>query len=110
MKQWLDGCNRVLPDGRAGCVLVRGAFAPLDHGAKQGVVLYLDAQGNTHADYVLLREGADISVRGVYDPVADRWPTLPGGTVALALDGAFEIRPTGGNALFIGGSVLMPGN
>jgi hypothetical protein len=35
---------------------------------------------------------------------------LSAAVVAQALDGDFEIRPSGTNALFIGGAVLVPEN
>lgn len=110
MTQWLDGCHRSLPDGRSGCVMVRGDFAPLRDVGPQGIVLYLDEQGQVRANHILFRPGAGLKVRDVYDPVSGLWPTLPGSAIGQVLDGAFDIRPSGGNALIIGGSVLVPGH
>ena len=110
MQQWLEGCRRALPDGRAGCVLIRGRFLPVVDAADQGIVLYLDANGRARANHLLIGSDGGMAVREVFDPVADRWPTLEAETVARALDGGFEIRPSGGNALFIGDAVLVPGN
>ena len=110
LDQWLEGCQRPLPDGRPGCVLVRGAFAPVGAAELQGIVLHLDAAGGARANFLLLREGAPPVVREVYDPVGDTWPVLPAEVVTEALEGGFEIRPSGGNALWIGGAVLEPGN
>lgn len=110
MTQWLDGCQRVLPDGRPGCVMVRGAFAPLIDAGAQGIVLYLDELHQVRANHVLLRPDAGLKVSEVYDPVSGLWPTLPESTIGSVLDGTFDIRPSGGNALFVEGSVLVPGN
>ncbi len=110
MEQWLDGCKRQLPDGRAGCVLVRARFSPKVGAEIQGMVLFLDEQGRARGNYLSLGEGPEIDVREVFDPVAGKWPILPGATVAQVLDGAFEIRPSGGNALFVGDLVLVPGH
>lgn len=110
MEQWLEGCERQLPDGRAGCVLIRGQFTPAAHAAGQGIVLYLTEDGHARANFTMLREGAPIVVREVFDPVADTWPTLAADVVAQALDGRFDIRPSSANALHIDGLVLVPGN
>ena len=110
MTQWLDGCHRPLADGRPGCVMVRGDFAPLSDAETQGIVLFLDELGQVRGNHVMLRPGAGLKVSEVYDPVSGLWPTLPEATIAKVLDGAFDIRPSGGNALFVGGSVLVPGN
>lgn len=106
LDQWLTGCRRRLPDGRAGCVLVQGAFSPSAPAGAQGIVLYLDGDGTARADHVVLHMPGETAVRDVFDPVANSWPILPGEAVAQALDGEFQIRPSGSNALFIGGAVL----
>jgi hypothetical protein len=110
MTQWLDGCHRPLADGRPGCVMVRGDFTPLKGAETQGIVLYLDEKGQARGNHVLLRPGAGLKVVDVYDPVSGLWPILPGAAIAQVLDGAFDIRPSSGNALFVGGSVLVPGH
>lgn len=110
MTDWLNGCQQSLPDGRAGCVLVRGTYSQAFDADTQGIVLFLDSAGQARANFVMLRDGKDIKVKGVFDPVADRWPSLPASVVAQALDGVFEIRPSGTNALFIGDMALVPGN
>jgi hypothetical protein len=110
LDQWLQGCQRGLADGRPGCVLIRGRFLPVAANGLQGMVLYLDADGRARVNYLRLRDGGAPVVRDAYDPVADQWPTLPGNAIAEALDGRFEVRPSGGEALHLGGAVLVPEN
>ncbi len=108
--RWLEACNRTLPDGRPGCVLIRGVFSLDADGRTQAMVLYLDDRGRGRANHLWLREGGDIEVNEVFDPAADRWAVLPADAVAQALDGAFGIRPSGINALHIGDAILVPAN
>lgn len=109
LQRWLEGCRRSLPDGRAGCVLVQGPFTPSADQREQGILLYLDAQGRGRADHLVLRPEGKVTVRDVFDPVANDWPDLPPAAVAQALDGGFRIAPSGSHALFLGGSTLAPG-
>lgn len=110
MTLWLNGCNRTLPDGRPGCVLILGRFTQAGDARVQGMVLYLDGRGQTQADHLLLREGGEIEVGIVFDPVTGPRARLPPEAVAQALDGTFDIRPSGAKALFIGDAVLAPRN
>ncbi len=110
LDQWLEGCRRTLPDGRSGCVFVRGAFSPSAAPDRQGIALYLDEDRQTRANHVWLDESSGRVVRDVFDPVANTWPVLPEAAIAQALDNAIEIKPSGGNALFIGDAVLSPGH
>lgn len=114
MNQWLNGCNQSLPDGRPGCVLIRGQFKSVPGIApgttSEAMVLYLDDQGQARANYVRFLPDGGIVVKEVFDPVAGRWALLPGEALVQALDGGFDIRPSGINALHIGGAVLVPEN
>jgi len=74
------------------------------------LLLYVDADGAAVVNHLLLGEGGRIALREVYDPVADRWPRLPAGAVAQVLDGDYDIRPAGVQALHLGGAVLVPAN
>ncbi len=109
LDRWLAGCRRLLPDGRAGCVLVQGAFSPAATARDQGILLYLDGEAGARADHLILHADGELTVREVFDPVNRRWPTLPAAAVAQALDGAYRIAPSGDRALFLGGEVLAPG-
>ena len=109
LEHWLDACRRRLPDGRAACVLVQGAFSPDVAPGQQGMLLYLDANGNIWANHLVFRSGSDLSVRQAFDPINSVWPTLPEKVIEQALDGTFDIRPSGVNALVIGDTVLAPG-
>lgn len=108
--QWLAGCRRNLPDGRPGCVMVTGPFLPARDSDGQAIVLYLDDAGGVRGNHVLRRRSGELSVRVIYDPVDDTWPTLPADAIARALDGAFRIAPAGTQALWLGDAVLVPGH
>lgn len=110
LRQIAEGCNRQLPDGRPGCALVLGAFAPAQDAPLQGMLFFLDASGETVANHLIVRADGMPVLREVYDPVADVWPRLPAGVVAQVLDGTFDIRPAAGQTLNIGGAVLAPAN
>ena len=103
---WLKGCKQELPDGRAGCVLVQGAFAPAVAAVDQAAVLYIGQDGRVQADHVVWRDGT-VNVSGMFDALTGEWSSLPADILSKALDGAFEIRPSGENALFLGGSALV---
>jgi hypothetical protein len=107
---WLDGCRRTLPDGRAGCVLVLGRFSLANAANPQAMVLFLDDEGRTRASHLVLQPDGDLRVNEVFDPATGRWAVLNGAILAQAIDGAFDIRPSGVNALFIGDAVLVPEN
>ncbi|MEX0280617.1 MAG: hypothetical protein AB3N13_05430 [Arenibacterium sp.] len=110
LTRWLEACQRKLTDGRPACVMVPGDFAPDRSGQDQAMILYLDEAGHARGNYVLLSDGVIHSVQPVVDPVHGGWPELPADVIANALDGAFNIRPSGDKALWIGDSVLMRGN
>lgn len=105
---WLAGCRRPLPDGRPGCVMVEGDFAPARGAGPQAMVLYLDSEGFARGSHVMLMADGTVSVRVVYDPVADTWPRLPADAIADTLDGRFDLAPRPGRALVLGHSLLEP--
>ena len=110
MNKWLDGCKQTLPDGRPGCVFIQGRFTRTPGNLTEGMILFLNDQGQVQANIFQRLENGETGVRDVYDPVSNRWASLPGDVIAQALDGGFNIRPSGINALHIGGAVLVPGN
>ncbi len=109
LNHWLDACNRQLSDGRPACVLVQGAFSPGVAPEQQGMLLYLDANGNIWANHLRLMSDAELFVRQAFDPINISWPALPEKVIQQALDGDFEVRPSGINALVIDNTVLAPG-
>jgi hypothetical protein len=110
VNDWLGGCTQVLPDGRPGCVLIRGVFNSTYDAENQGVVLFLNESGKARVNFVFLKDTGDISRQNGYDIVQDSRASLSADVIARALDGAFDIRPIGMNALHIGGAVLVPRN
>ncbi|MGR3677753.1 MAG: hypothetical protein ACU0AZ_07200 [Paracoccaceae bacterium] len=101
--QWLQGCNRIQSDGRAGCVLVIGSFLPIEN--RQGMFLFHDEQGQTRVHSLIL-DGADTLTRDAYDPVERSWPVLAGDVVQRVQDGDYRLQQRTGNALHIGDRVL----
>ncbi|MBK0326934.1 DUF4153 domain-containing protein [Rhodobacteraceae bacterium F11138] len=109
LQEWLDGCRRRLPDGRAGCVLILGQYSPAAAADAQGILLYREGDDNLRAKHLMLGAQDTLNAREVFDPVAQTWPTLPVSMLNKALDGAFRVGPSGDNALFIDRTVLVPG-
>ena len=110
LKQWFDGCRLSLPDGRPGCVLVFGQFSPEIAEDKQGMVLFLETETTARAQYFNISDGSMQNIQPVFEPEQGGWPQLPAKVVSNALDGTFEIRPTGHQALWIADSVLSRSN
>lgn len=104
---WLEGCMETLPDGRAACVLVNGAFVPSVPDTDQAIVVFMDPTGAVHANHVIWHDG-EARVRDVFDPVADTWPVLTASDIADLQDGAFDIRPSGANVLILNDAALAP--
>lgn len=110
IEQWLEGCQRTLPDGRAGCVFVWGEFSPGAAVGSEAMLIYRDDDTHIRAYFFALKDGKITEASDVYDPVAGRWPSLPTNAIAQVLDGKFEILPRRGSALNIGDLVLVPAN
>lgn len=104
---WLQGCDQTLEDGQAACVLILGGFMPSASPDDQAVVLYLGPNGQVRADYVHWHDG-EVSVSVMFDAAAGSWPELTPEAISGALDGAFEVRPSGVAALFLNGAALVP--
>jgi hypothetical protein len=114
LDQWLMACRNRLDDGRPGCVAVFGEFRPgLE--VPHGFVLLNHPGGHVRATGIVLR-GGQIErfggARSLADPARQRQvsPVLKPDDIAAALDGAFEIVPSGINALKIGDMELIPEN
>lgn len=110
INQWLEGCKRTLPDGRAGCVLILGEFTPDAEPNSEAMLLYSDENDQGRAHFVDLIDGKIADVKEVFDPVAKTWVKLPTTAIAQALDGKFDVLPRQGSALHVGGQVLEPAN
>ncbi|MEP3333895.1 hypothetical protein [Sedimentitalea sp.] len=105
---WLNGCRRKTADDRPGCVLVKGAFVPSVPEDEQAMILFFGDNGETRVSHVLLRADDGFVMRDVFDPATRRWPSLPAATISEVQDGAFDLKPTGVNALAVGGKLLAP--
>jgi len=110
LNQWREGCDRTLPDGRAGCVLVLGAFLPNIAPDAQGIMVFRTNEDRSTAHFVQLRDGRIILVKEVFDIAGAKWPELPGSAVGDVLDGGFSVRSSGLQALIIGNTALVPNN
>ncbi|MBV1896195.1 MAG: DUF4153 domain-containing protein [Rhodobacteraceae bacterium] len=110
VNQWLDGCQRTLPDGRAGCVLILGEFTPGAVPESEAMLLYTGQNNQGQAHFVALNEGKIFEVKQVFDPVSNTWARFPTDAIAKVLDGGFKVQPRQGSALHVGGQVLEPAN
>jgi hypothetical protein len=110
INQWLDGCERALPDGRAGCVLILGEFTPGAVPLSEAMLLYNDEDDHSRVQFVTLSNDKITGVKDVFDPVAKTWAQLPAEAIAQALDGKFKFQPRQGSALHVSGQVLEPAN
>ncbi|MFT4959494.1 MAG: hypothetical protein ACI92Z_000569 [Paracoccaceae bacterium] len=110
VNQWLKGCQRPLPDGRAGCVLIIGEFTPGAVPGSQAMLLYNDENAKSRTHFVVLSDGKISDVREVLDPVGNTWPVLPQEAITQALEGQFKVLPRQGSALHLGDQVLVPAN
>ncbi|MDU9003388.1 DUF4153 domain-containing protein [Sedimentitalea todarodis] len=108
LNMWLNGCRHVTADGRPGCVLVKGAFVPSVSADEQAMILFLDDDADTRISHVVLRPDDGFVMRDVFDPATRAWPSLPAATISEIQDGAFDLRPSGVNALSVGGKLLAP--
>ncbi|MCE8545630.1 DUF4153 domain-containing protein [Ruegeria pomeroyi] len=105
---WRDGCARPLPDGRAGCVLIRGALSPVVSAENQAIVLYLDELGLVRATHLRRNTAGDLFLRPAGDPRKGDDLAAEQALLMRALDGDFSIVPSGQRALDIGGSLISP--
>lgn len=108
LNMWLNGCRHKTADGRPGCVLVKGAFVPSVPADEQAMILFLDDNADTRVSHVVLRPDDGFVMRDVFDPATRAWPSLPSATISEVQDGAFDLQPSGVNALSIGGTLLAP--
>lgn len=104
----LQACDRSLPDGRPGCVLVRDAFFP-NETDPQGILLLLGEDGSVTAQYVAFDSGQP-RVRSLFDVEANVWPQVDREDLIRVLDGDFTVGPSSLRALTIGGKEIIPDN
>ncbi|WP_370282555.1 hypothetical protein [Pseudooceanicola sp.] len=104
----LQACDRSLPDGRPGCVLVRDAFFP-NETDPQGILLLLEEDGSVTAQYVAFDSGQP-RVRSLFDVEANVWPQVDREDLIRVLDGDFTVGPSSLRALTIGGKEIIPDN
>ncbi|MGR3583652.1 MAG: hypothetical protein ACU0B8_05300, partial [Pseudooceanicola nanhaiensis] len=104
----LQACDRSLPDGRPGCVLVRDAFFP-NETDPQGILLLLEEDGSVTAQYVAFDSGQP-RVRSLFDVEANVWPQVDREDLIRVLDGDFTVGPSSLRALTIGDKEIIPDN
>lgn len=109
LRHWLAGCRDSLPDGRPGCVLVMGLFEPANPAASQGMLVYR-AGDRARADLLFFEDGRMTGHAPTADAGTRQRPDLTSDAIARLLDGDFEIRETGQQALRIGGVAVVRGN
>ncbi|WP_405107013.1 hypothetical protein L0Z65_09275 [Phaeobacter sp. BS52] len=77
--RWIRGCKRLLPDGSAGCVLIRGALGVTsDEAAELALLLFREGRDGAQLETLALRfgpDGADMLDRIILDRIIlDRGP------------------------------------
>ncbi|MEC7259101.1 MAG: hypothetical protein VXW58_14915, partial [Pseudomonadota bacterium] len=108
LQTWEEGCNRRLPDGRPGCVLIFGDFLPDGAPGGQAVLLYRLGDGGVWGGFATLRDGAIQVVQPLIDPRTGETPDLRVEDIARALDGDFDIRPSPARVLWLGEVPIGP--
>ncbi|MGR3455118.1 hypothetical protein [Pseudooceanicola sp.] len=108
LERWQQACNRSLPGGRPGCVLVRGEFFP-NEADPEGIILMLEDTGDVTAQYVVFDSG-QVRIRSLFDVTAHSWARLDRQDLLRVLDGDFAIGPAGVQALELGGRQIIPEN
>lgn len=108
LETWHDGCLRVLPNGRPGCLFLRGAFSPVADADGQAFVLYLDADGFVRVTHLLRSSNGDLRLRAAGAPAENENETFPIEVLMQAQSGQFAIVPSGQTALDVAGKVIAP--
>jgi hypothetical protein len=98
--QLRSGCERILGDGRAGCVAVMGTFNPaLDQ--PQGIFIYLTSKTRA-ATLSFGSLAGDTSVGdAARDLATGKTAILTADALKLALDGNYTLKPANLQALHI---------
>ena len=85
---WTEACQRKLPDGRAGCVMVVADLLPLRPG-EEAMVILNQSEGYVPVLGVYLGDSGALQQRSAVGPDGQ----VPDGTEALALLGAYQAAP-----------------
>lgn len=109
LRAWARGCATELPENRFGCVLILGRFDVLAREQRQGILLYAEGE-ETAADVLYISDEGRSRVQRVQGTVQAVGPRPPLTAITDALDGRFDLRPSGSQALWIGGAGFMRGN
>lgn len=108
LEAWHDGCKQVLPNGRPGCLFLRGAFSPIADADGQALVLFVDTDGVVRITHLLRSSNGDLRLRVAGDRAEDRTETFPVDVLIQAQEGQFSIVPSGQKALAVAGRVIAP--
>ncbi|UWR61586.1 DUF4153 domain-containing protein [Phaeobacter inhibens] len=112
--RWIRGCKQLLPDGNAGCVLIRGALgATSDETADFALLFFREGRDGAQLESLALRfgpDGADMLGRVILErgtPV-EEWATEQvEAALAAAQADRFEISPARQNTLKLGGLEVL---
>jgi len=107
LNEWVAGCNRALPDGREGCVLVLAPFVPVEGAGQQGMLFYHTPGGRAMVSYIEMRPKQELFARNASDLVRRSGAQMDVSVIAQVLDGDFQLTPFG-LTLRIGDAVLVP--
>ena len=108
LKRWLSGCQRLLADGRPGCVLVMDQFTP--ETARSGVLLYRrgDKGRRIEIDSLIVDDTGEASSKGAVMFNAGEGTPLKISDLEAILDGDYSVGPSSLKALHVGGIEILP--
>lgn len=108
-RQALDACHRRLDDGRPGCVLILARLnTHVDR--PQGVMLLRAGAAQVIAHAVELRAGRLRRTGSLREVATGRSASLGTEAITRALDGAYQLRPSGINVIDLGSGGLIVEN
>lgn len=104
-REWLNGCKRLLADGRAGCVMVIGDFDP-NIQAPHGIVFFRRTSAVSSEKFTIINNVlSEFSRFGSHVSLG-----TSGEGIAKILDGDFALEAPVGKALRVGTSPQIPYN
>lgn len=104
-----DACQRRLPGGHPGCLIVLGRFEPLAE-VEQAIGLFLTEGDRGRAMAFAIRDGRLYRTGNVAELGAGRPVQVSPQMMVDLFEGRFEIRPAPRNVLDVGGMQLFPEN
>jgi len=103
----IEGCDRALPDGRPGCLLIVARFDPTRR-ERQGLLFYRTGTGLVTGDSVIELQGHMALTHGVRDLVRRHAAQLTPEDLMRLADGGYAVAPSAMNVLVLDDRVFAP--